>query len=174
MSLRAKVIKRKKSKIAGSYMLGETIGRGHYAVVKRAKHVILGEKVAVKIIDKSKIGGSDEVNCLKLVQHPNVVRLLEVMETPTEMMMVMELGEDGNLYDYVSRHKDGLDEETARSFFFQMTKAVEHCHTCNVVHRDIKLENIILFHNSSVLKLTDFGFSSRFAHAIFHNKLFNY
>ena len=161
MNLKAKNVKRKDPKLAGAYMLGETIGQGHYAVVKRAKHILLGEKVAVKIIDKSKVGGSEEVSCLKLVQHPNVVRLLEVMETPTEMMMVMELGENGNLYEYASRHDNGLDEEIARSFFLQIAQAVQHCHNCNVVHRDIKMENIILFNNYTILKLTDFGFSSR-------------
>ena len=73
-----------KNMIAGLYDLGETIGEGHYAVVKLAKHVFTGEKVAVKVIDKMKLDQStrtqmmQEVRLMKLVQHPNVVRLYEV------------------------------------------------------------------------------------------------
>src|SRR3954463_9715978 len=86
-------------KIAGLYDLEETIGRGHFAVVKLARHVFTGEKVAVKVIDKTKLDPVSkahlfqEVRCMKLVQHPNIVRLYEVIDTATKLFLILELGD---------------------------------------------------------------------------------
>ncbi|XP_044583157.1 serine/threonine-protein kinase par-1 isoform X1 [Cotesia glomerata] len=155
-------------KIAGLYDLEETLGRGHFAVVKLARHVFTGEKVAVKVIDKSKLDEVSrahlfqEVRCMKLVQHPNVVRLYEVIDTQTKLYLILELGDGGDLYDYIMRHDSGLSEEVARTYFRQIVRAISYCHRLHVVHRDLKPENVVFFEKIGTVKLTDFGFSNRF------------
>jgi len=157
-----------KNKIAGLYDLEETIGEGHYAVVKLARHVFTGEKVAVKIIDKQKLDQStqtqmlQEVRLMKLVQHPHVVRLYEVIDTATKLYLVLELGDGGDMYDYIMKHEGGLGEETARKYFKQIVTAIQYCHRLHVVHRDLKPENVVFFEKLGMVKLTDFGFSNKF------------
>lgn len=95
-------------------------------MVKLARHVFTGEKVAVKVIDKTKLDEVSrahlfqEVRCMKLVQHPNVVRLYEVIDTQTKLYLILELGDGGDLYDYIMRHENGLDQECARHYFRQV------------------------------------------------------
>lgn len=155
-------------KIAGLYDLEDTLGRGHFAVVKLARHVFTGEKVAVKVIDKNKLDEVSrahlfqEVRCMKLVQHPNVVRLYEVIDTQTKLYLILELGDGGDLYDYIMRHEKGLDEEMARKYFRQIVHAISYCHKLHVVHRDLKPENVVFFEKLGMVKLTDFGFSNKF------------
>uniref|UniRef100_A0A8C7XLM4 non-specific serine/threonine protein kinase n=1 Tax=Oryzias sinensis TaxID=183150 RepID=A0A8C7XLM4_9TELE len=89
--------------LSGLYRVGRTLGRGHFAVVKLARQVNTGQLVAVKIIDKTKLDVLaashllQEVRCMRLVQHPNVVQLHEVIDTPTTLYLVMELAEGGDL-----------------------------------------------------------------------------
>lgn len=155
-------------KIAGLYDLEETLGRGHFAVVKLARHVFTGEKVAVKVIDKSKLDEVSkahlfqEVRCMKLVQHPNVVRLYEVIDTATKLYLVLELGDGGDLYEYIMRHETGLPEKVAKEYFSQIVRAISYCHQLHVVHRDLKPENVVFFKKQGIVKLTDFGFSNKF------------
>ncbi|KAM3172871.1 hypothetical protein ACTXT7_013651, partial [Hymenolepis weldensis] len=155
-------------KVAGLYDLGPTIGRGHYAVVKVAQHVFTGEKVAVKVIDKTKLDAPSrehlfqEVVCMKLVQHPNVVRLYEVIDTVNKLYLVLELGDGGDLYDYIMKHEHGLSEKLAKRYFRQIVTAISYCHNLHVVHRDLKPENVVFFEQLGVVKLTDFGFSNQF------------
>uniref|UniRef100_A0A8C4QE57 SNF-related serine/threonine-protein kinase n=1 Tax=Eptatretus burgeri TaxID=7764 RepID=A0A8C4QE57_EPTBU len=155
-------------KIAGLYDLERTLGRGHFAVVKLARHVFTGEKVAVKVIDKSKLDAAatahlfQEVRCMKLVQHPNVVRLYEVIDTQTKLYLILELGDGGDMYDYIMRHEGGLSEETAKQYFAQIVHAISYCHQLHVVHRDLKPENVVFFEEQGLVKLTDFGFSNLF------------
>ncbi|KAI8426200.1 hypothetical protein MSG28_005130 [Choristoneura fumiferana] len=156
------------TKIAGLYDLLDTLGSGHFAVVKLARHVFTGEKVAVKVIDKSKLDEVSkshlfqEVRCMKLVQHPNVVRLYEVIDTQTKLYLILELGDGGDLYDYIMRHESGLSESLARNYFRQIVRAISYCHRLHVVHRDLKPENVVFFERLGVVKLTDFGFSNKF------------
>lgn len=155
-------------KIAGLYDLEETLGSGHFAVVKLARHVFTGEKVAVKVIDKTKLDEVSrahlfqEVRCMKLVQHPNVVRLYEVIDTQTKLYLILELGDGGDLYDYIMKHEGGLSESLAREYFRQIVRAISYCHQLHVVHRDLKPENVVFFEKLGVVKLTDFGFSNKF------------
>uniref|UniRef100_T1IHI2 SNF-related serine/threonine-protein kinase n=1 Tax=Strigamia maritima TaxID=126957 RepID=T1IHI2_STRMM len=155
-------------KIAGLYDLEDTLGRGHFAVVKLARHVFTGEKVAVKVIDKTKLDEVSrahlfqEVRCMKLVQHPNVVRLYEVIDTQTKLYLILELGDGGDMYDYIMKHEKGLDEEAAKKYFRQIVHAISYCHKLHVVHRDLKPENVVFFEKLGMVKLTDFGFSNRF------------
>ncbi|XP_069757451.1 SNF related kinase b [Narcine bancroftii] len=155
-------------KIAGLYDLDKTLGKGHYAVVRLARHVFTGEKVAVKVIDKTKLDKSatghllKEVRCMKLVQHPNVVRLYEVIDTQTKLYLILELGDGGDMFDYIMNHDRGLSEEQAKIYFAQIVHAISYCHKLHVVHRDLKPENVVFFKEQGVVKLTDFGFSNRF------------
>ncbi|KAG5673564.1 hypothetical protein PVAND_003602 [Polypedilum vanderplanki] len=154
--------------VAGLYDLEETLGSGHFAVVKLARHVFTGEKVAVKVIDKTKLDDISkahlfqEVRCMKLVQHPHVVRLYEVIDTQTKLYLILELGDGGDLYDYIMRHETGLSENLAREYFKQIVRAISYCHQLHVVHRDLKPENVVFFEKLGVVKLTDFGFSNKF------------
>ncbi|EMP26865.1 SNF-related serine/threonine-protein kinase [Chelonia mydas] len=155
-------------KIAGLYDLERTLGKGHFAVVKLARHVFTGEKVAVKVIDKSKLDVSaagqllQEVRCMKLVQHPNVVRLYEVIDTHSKLYLILELGDGGDMFDHIMRHEGGLAEGRAKHYFAQIVHAISYCHKLHVVHRDLKPENVVFFREQGVVKLTDFGFSNRF------------
>uniref|UniRef100_H3CV32 SNF-related serine/threonine-protein kinase n=1 Tax=Tetraodon nigroviridis TaxID=99883 RepID=H3CV32_TETNG len=154
-------------KIAGLYDLDKTLGRGHFAVVKLARHVFTGEKVAVKVIDKTKLDPMarghlfQEVRCMKMVQHPNVVRLYEI-DTATKLYLILELGDGGDMYDCIMKHEGGLSEEVAKCYFAQIVHAISYCHRLHVVHRDLKPENVVFFEKQGVVKLTDFGFSNRF------------
>ncbi|MCI4380270.1 hypothetical protein PGIGA_G00237890 [Pangasianodon gigas] len=155
-------------KIAGLYELDRTLGKGHFAVVKLARHVFTGQLVAVKIIDKTKLDSLamghllQEVRCMKLVQHPNVVRLYEVIDTHTKLYLILELGDGGDLYDYILRHEGGVAERTAKVHFAQIVRAIAYCHRLHVVHRDLKPENVVFFRQQGTVKLTDFGFSNHF------------
>ncbi len=122
---------RPQHQIAGLYDLEETIGEGHYAVVKLARHVFTGEKVAVKVIDKSRLDAAtrtqmlQEVQLMKLVQHPHVVRLYEVIDTASKLYLVLEFADGGDMYDYIMRHEGGLGEEQARKYFTQIVTAIQ-------------------------------------------------
>lgn len=128
------------AQIAGMYDLEETIGKGHFAVVKLARHVFTGEKVAVKVIDKMKLDPVSkdhlfqEVRCMKLVQHPNIVRLYEVIDTHSKLFLILELA-DYDMYDYIMRHDRGIAEREAQRYFSQIVEAISYCHRLHVVHR---------------------------------------
>ncbi|CAF1173302.1 unnamed protein product [Rotaria sordida] len=155
--------------VSGLYTLGATIGTGHFAVVKLARHVFTQKEVAVKVIDKTKLDDISkahlfqEVMCMKLVQHPNVVRLYEVIDTPNKLYLILEFGDGGDMYDYIMKHANGLNESTARRYFRQICRALKYCHEMRVCHRDLKPENLVFFEKQGVVKLTDFGFSNQFS-----------
>lgn len=94
---------------------------------------------------------------MKLVQHPNVVRLYEVIDTHSKLYLILELADGGDLYDYIMRHEGGLSEQLAREYFAQIVCAISYCHKLHVVHRDLKPENVVFFEKQGVVKLTDFG-----------------
>ena len=155
-------------KIEDNYSFERTIGQGHYAVVKSARHIFSGERVAIKIIDKTKLDKVSkehlfqEVKCMKLVKHPNVVRLYEVIDTPSKLYLVLELGDGGDLYDMIMKHTNGISEKKAKLYFKQIVRAIKYCHDLHVVHRDLKPENVVFFEQTGQVKLTDFGFSNIF------------
>ncbi|KAI1715984.1 protein kinase domain-containing protein [Ditylenchus destructor] len=158
------------TRIAGLYDLEHTIGKGHFAVVKLARHVFTGEKVAVKVIDKTRLDPvstshmMQEVRCMKLVQHPNIIRLYEIIDTQTKLFLILELG-DYDMYDYIMKKefdRGGCKESDAQQYFSQIIKAIDYCHKLHVVHRDLKPENVIFFEKLGMVKLTDFGFSNLF------------
>uniref|UniRef100_A0A5S6Q8K4 SNF-related serine/threonine-protein kinase n=1 Tax=Trichuris muris TaxID=70415 RepID=A0A5S6Q8K4_TRIMR len=156
------------NQMAGAYDFEATIGKGHFAVVKQAKHVFTGEKVAVKIFDKNRLDSTaaanllHEIRCMKLVRHPNIVRLYEVIDTDSKIFLILELG-DYDLYDFITRKAArGLRNDLARHYFSQIVEAISYCHKLHVVHRDLKPENVVFFEKLDLVKLTDFGLSHLF------------
>ncbi|KAJ8305967.1 hypothetical protein KUTeg_016512 [Tegillarca granosa] len=149
----------------GHYILGETLGTGTFGKVKIAVHQRTNHKVAVKILNRQKIKSLDvvgkirrEIQNLKLFRHPHVIKLYEVMSTPTDIFMVMEYVPGGELFDYIVKHGK-LKEPEARRFFQQIISGVDYCHRHMVVHRDLKPENLLLDANLNV-KIADFGLSN--------------
>ena len=88
--------------------------------------------------------------------------MLQVIDTQTKLYLVLELGDGGDMYDYIMKHEGGLGEETARKYFRQIVTAIQYCHKLHVVHRDLKPENVVFFEKLGMVKLTDFGFSNKF------------
>ncbi|KAF5905403.1 serine/threonine-protein kinase MARK2-like isoform X8, partial [Clarias magur] len=127
----------------GTYRLLKTIGKGNFAKVKLAKHVLTGKEVAVKIIDKTQLNSSSlqklfrEVRIMKLLNHPNIVKLFEVIETEKTLYLVMEYASGGEVFDYLVAH-GRMKEKEARAKFRQIVSAVQYCHQKCIVHRDLK------------------------------------
>ncbi|KAG7012481.1 CBL-interacting protein kinase 5, partial [Cucurbita argyrosperma subsp. argyrosperma] len=143
------------------YELGRLLGQGTFAKVYHARNLKSGQSVAIKIIDKEKVlrGGlidqiKREISVMRLVRHPNVVQLYEVMASKTKIYFSMEFVKGGELFNKVARGK--LKEDAARKYFQQLIGAVDYCHSRGVYHRDIKPENLLLDEFGN-LKISDFG-----------------
>ncbi|KAK3567188.1 hypothetical protein QTP86_012118, partial [Hemibagrus guttatus] len=132
----------------GNYRLLKTIGKGNFAKVKLAKH-ILTEKELFR-----------EVRIMKLLNHPNIVKLFEVIETEKTLYLVMEYASGGEVFDYLVAH-GRMKEKEARAKFRQIVSAVQYCHQKCIVHRDLKAENLLLDADMNI-KIADFGFSNEF------------
>jgi serine/threonine protein kinase len=151
----------------GNYLLGATIGKGNSAVVKLATHVITQQKVAIKMFDKCSLDEEKqlrlrrEIDSMKLLKHKSIIRLYEIMETSKLICLVTEYAINGELYHYILR-KNRLSEREARYIFKQIVDAINYCHLNKIVHRDVKVENLLMDSNRQV-KLADFGFSSKFS-----------
>ncbi|CAL8377488.1 unnamed protein product [Boreogadus saida] len=150
----------------GNYRLLKTIGKGNFAKVKLARHILTGKEVAVKIIDKTQLNSSSlqklfrEVRIMKMLNHPNIVKLFEVIETEKTLYLVMEYASGGEVFDYLVAH-GRMKEKEARAKFRQIVSAVQYCHQKFIVHRDLKAENLLLDADMNI-KIADFGFSNEF------------
>ncbi|XP_026734813.1 serine/threonine-protein kinase SIK3-like isoform X3 [Trichoplusia ni] len=150
----------------GNYELEKTIGTGNFAVVKLATHVITKSKVAIKIIDKSRLDDDNlkktfrEIAIMKKLRHPHIVRLYQVMESSHTIYLVTEYAPNGEIFDHLVSRGRMSEPEAARAFA-QMVAAVGYCHANGVVHRDLKAENLLLDKNMNI-KLADFGFSNEY------------
>uniref|UniRef100_A0A0D9VTE5 non-specific serine/threonine protein kinase n=1 Tax=Leersia perrieri TaxID=77586 RepID=A0A0D9VTE5_9ORYZ len=149
----------------GKYELGRTIGEGTFGKVRFAKNTENDEPVAIKILDKEKVQKNRlaeqirrEICTMKLVRHPNVVRLFEVMGSKARIFIVLEYVTGGELFEIIETN-GRLKEEEARKYFQQLINAVDYCHSRGVYHRDLKLENLLL-DASGNLKVSDFGLSA--------------
>nr|ARF07713.1 adenosine activated protein kinase alpha 2 [Megalobrama amblycephala] len=149
----------------GHYILGDTLGVGTFGKVKIGEHQLTGHKVAVKIHNRQKIRSLDvvgkikrEIQNVKLFRHPHIIKLYQVISTPTDFFMVMEYVSGGELFDYICKHGRVEDTE-ARRLFQQIISAVDYCHRHMVVHRDLKPENVLLDGNMNA-KIADFGLSN--------------
>ncbi|KNA08776.1 hypothetical protein SOVF_159670 [Spinacia oleracea] len=153
------------TKNVGNYQLGRTIGEGTFAKVKLAKNITNNQIVAVKIIDKQMVLSNNlmsqvqrEIRTMKLLNHPNIVRIHEVIGSKTKIYIVMEYAAGGQLSDKLT-YMEKLSEEDARKYFQQLVDAVDYCHSRGVYHRDLKPENLLL-DNQGNLKVSDFGLSA--------------
>uniref|UniRef100_A0A6M2DUG2 non-specific serine/threonine protein kinase n=1 Tax=Xenopsylla cheopis TaxID=163159 RepID=A0A6M2DUG2_XENCH len=149
----------------GHYTLGQTLGVGTFGKVKAGEHQLTKHKVAVKILNRQKIKSLDvvgkirrEIQNLKLFRHPHIIKLYQVISTPTDIFMIMEYVSGGELFEYIVKHGK-LQEHEARRFFQQIISGVDYCHRHMIVHRDLKPENLLLDHNMHV-KIADFGLSN--------------
>ncbi|KAM5125402.1 serine/threonine-protein kinase SIK2-like [Mantella aurantiaca] len=148
----------------GFYDIERTLGKGNFAVVKLARHRVTNTQVAIKIIDKTRLDRTNlekiyrEIQIMKRLRHPNIIRLYQVMETRDMIYIVTEYAKNGELFDHMTQ-RGKMTEAEAREKFLQILAAVEFCHKQNIVHRDLKTENILLGDNMEI-KLADFGFGN--------------
>ncbi|KAL4584612.1 hypothetical protein LXL04_009216 [Taraxacum kok-saghyz] len=150
--------------IFGKYEMGRLLGQGTFGKVYYAKDLVSSESVAIKVIKKDQVrkeGLMDqitrEISIMRLVRHPNVVELKEVMATKQKIFFVMEYVTGGELFAKVVKGR--LKEDVARKYFQQLISAVDFCHSRGVSHRDLKPENLLLDQNGD-LKVSDFGLSA--------------
>ncbi|KAG5668120.1 hypothetical protein PVAND_016073 [Polypedilum vanderplanki] len=150
----------------GKYRLLKTIGKGNFAKVKLAKHVPTGKEVAIKIIDKTQLNPTSlqklfrEVRIMKMLDHPNIVKLFQVIQTDKTLYLVMEYASGGEVFDYLVMH-GRMKEKEARAKFRQIVSAVQYLHQKRIIHRDLKAENLLLDSEMNI-KIADFGFSNEF------------
>uniref|UniRef100_A0A8C1SYL1 non-specific serine/threonine protein kinase n=1 Tax=Cyprinus carpio TaxID=7962 RepID=A0A8C1SYL1_CYPCA len=152
----------------GNYRLLKTIGKGNFAKVKLARHVLTSKEVAVKIIDKTQLNSSS-LQKVSLLLHVLIcdhvslsppVKLFEVIDTEKTLYLIMEYASGGEVFDYLVAH-GRMKEKEARAKFRQIVSAVQYCHQKCIVHRDLKAENLLLDADMNI-KIADFGFSNEF------------
>ncbi|XP_057434875.1 CBL-interacting serine/threonine-protein kinase 8-like [Lotus japonicus] len=149
----------------GKYEIGRTIGEGTFAKVKFAQNTETGESVAMKVLDRNTIIKHNmvdqikrEISIMKLVRHPYVVRLYEVLASRTKIYIILEFITGGELFDKIIRH-GRLSEAESRRYFQQLIDGVDYCHSKGVYHRDLKPENLLLDSLGNI-KISDFGLSA--------------
>eukprot|EP01136_Pigoraptor_vietnamica_P005827 Opistho-1_new@37974 len=151
----------------GLYDLSDTLGKGEYSVVRVATQRITGSRLAMKMLDKERLEDKAlqmffrEVQIMKHLRHPNIVRMFEVFDTRRELCLVLEVAGKGDVLDYILEQPNKrLTEEESRRLFHQMLLAVDYCHRKRIFHRDLKAENFLLDDDYNI-KLSDFGFANR-------------
>ncbi|TFY61706.1 hypothetical protein EVG20_g6961, partial [Dentipellis fragilis] len=153
----------------GPYLLLQTLGEGEFGKVKLGLHTSWGEEVAVKLIKRGNIDSAvrmskveREIEVLRTLKHPNIVRLYDVIETDKYIGIILDYASGGELFDHILAHRY-LKEKDACKLFSQLISGVWYIHRRKIVHRDLKLENLLLDRNRNVI-ITDFGFANRFEH----------
>lgn len=152
----------------GEYLLGSTLGQGEFGKVKLGWKRDSPEQVAIKLIRKETVPPKSsreikvfrEINALKLLTHPNIVRLSEVIQNEKYIGIVLEYASGGELFDYILKNKY-LKDNAACRLFAQLVSGVYYLHSKGIVHRDLKLENLLLDKHKNVI-ITDFGFANSF------------
>lgn len=150
-----------------NYTIKKILGKGAYATVRLAQHNETSKKVAIKTYDKYQIIDPTkranmlrEIEILKKLDHPNIIKLYETVDTPKHFHLVLEYVSGLSLYTYIkSKPNSCLDETEAKRIFKQILGALDYCHCRSIAHRDIKLDNILLDEKNNV-KIIDFGFST--------------
>jgi len=153
------------SKTFGKYMILHTIGKGEFGKVKLAYDPQRDLEVAIKFIKRSNITSAQkqaklerEINILQNLNHPNIVHLYDVIETEKYIGIVMAYANGGELFEYISENQYLSEEESAK-FFLQLLDGVQYLHNLHIVHRDLKLENLLLDQDGNIV-ITDFGFAN--------------
>ncbi|RDI79275.1 hypothetical protein Vi05172_g10762 [Venturia inaequalis] len=152
----------------GEYILGQTLGEGEFGKVKMGWKRDGGVQVAIKLIRRETLGSNPsrlpkiyrEIQILRGLQHPNIVRLHEMVETERHIGIILEYASGGELFDYILQHRF-LKDNAARRLFAQLVSGVGYLHKKGIVHRDLKLENLLLDRNRNII-ITDFGFANTF------------
>lgn len=147
------------------YELGKTLGTGSFSKVKIAVDTTTGEQFAIKIISKQLIKEQSleehlkkEITIMRMLNHKNLISLKEVMQTKTNIYIVLELITGGELFAKILNEKK-FQEQVARRYFQQMMNGIDYCHTNNIAHRDLKPENLLIDKDDNV-KISDFGLST--------------
>lgn len=159
------------NEILEKYELGKQLGSGAFAVVKHVTEKSSGNVYAMKVVNKEKMASvestrddvlTSEVDLLRRLDHRNILKIHEVVDTKTKMFIMLELVRDGDLYDKLKR-EGRIAENDARDIFIQMAEAIAYLHKENVSHRDLKPENILVQENPTTgaveIKISDFGLS---------------
>ena len=152
----------------GDYILGQTLGEGEFGKVKMGWKKDSTVQVAIKLIRKESLAGNAtrlpkiyrEIAILRELQHPNIVRLHEFVETERHMGIILEYASGGELFDYILNNRY-LKDPAAKRLFAQLVSGVGYLHKKGIVHRDLKLENLLLDRNKHII-ITDFGFANTF------------
>lgn len=146
------------------FIMGEKLGQGTFGKVRLATHVITGEKVAIKILEKDKIYQQEdkdrverEIKILKMIRHNNLIQVYQVIQTPTLIYIVMEYSPGKDMFNYIVNNKK-IKEDEACCYFQQLIEGVDYCHKLKICHRDLKPENLLL--EGKTIKLIDFGLSN--------------
>jgi protein-serine/threonine kinase len=152
----------------GNYILGQTLGEGEFGKVKMGWKKDSSVEVAIKLIRRETLGSNAnrlqkiyrEIHILRGLEHPNIVRLHEMVETERHIGIILEYASGGELFDYILNHRY-LKDNAARRLFAQLISGVGYLHKRGIVHRDLKLENLLLDRNRNII-ITDFGFANTF------------
>lgn len=148
-----------------SYDIDKELGKGTFGEVKLGIHRITNEKVAIKVLEKDKIVDeadkervTREIHILKLIRHPNIIQLYEIIEDKEKLYLITEYASGGELFDYIVANQR-VKELEACKFFQQLVDGIEYVHKLNIVHRDLKPENLLLDAKKNI-KIVDFGLSN--------------
>lgn len=152
----------------GQYILGQTLGEGEFGKVKLGWKKDGSIQVAIKLIRRETLGSNPnrlpkiyrEISILRDLSHPNIVRLHEMVETDRHIGIIMEYASGGELFDHILNNRY-LKDNAARRLFAQLVSGVGYLHKKGIVHRDLKLENLLLDRNRNII-ITDFGFANTF------------
>lgn len=153
--------------LVGGYLISKSIGAGAFGSVKLGVHHVTEQQAALKFLSKASMDDASaverfvtEVQCLTSLQHPNVIKLLQVHNTARHVVLVLEYAANGDLKSKVESFPEKrMPEAEAKNSFVQILKGLTYAHSHHVVHRDLKLENILIAQDGT-LKITDFGLSS--------------
>ncbi|KAI8147469.1 hypothetical protein BJV82DRAFT_595554 [Fennellomyces sp. T-0311] len=160
----------RKPTVFGPYLLLQTLGEGEFGKVKLGIHIETGQEVAIKLIKKDNIDSSTrmskverEISVLRKVRHPYIVKLYDVIETERYIGIILQCASGGELFEYILAHRY-LKEKDASRLFAQLISGVHYMHKKHIIHRDLKLENLLLDRNRCII-ITDFGFANQFSSA---------
>lgn len=155
------------TRYVGEYVMGRQIGSGSFSVVWHARHRVLGTEVAIKEIVTGRLNKKlqeslmSEIVILKQINHPNIIRLHDIIEETGRIHLVLEFCRGGDLSMYIQQRQGRVPEATAKYFMHQLAAGLQILRDNNLIHRDLKPQNLLLSTNSdnAVLKIADFGFA---------------